>query len=327
MVDNFSTDKGLRVNDPVITSVVQGYSNSEGIASFIAPAVPVDTRSGQIIRFGKEHFAVMNLNRAPGTSIKRVGPGFTVDSYTIKQHAIGSEVPREVYEEASNGDARIDLRAQAALRASALLAQSWESQVVAKVYNVAAYEAGNVIAAAGSVSDMDDLIASAQEQIRSQIGRYANSAVIGADTRRLLRKSATYRDRIKYTSSASVSMDMIGAWWDLSRGVKAGVRQQLNDAGGLENMVPAGSILLFYNPEGTETDTFLPAEQASAAEAAFAYTYTLRGYPIAEAERFDPDNKTYVTDLIAEQDINLVGMGATGKVGAAVLITGITDIS
>ena len=323
MASSFSTDFELRVNDPVITSVVQGYSNSEGIAGFVAPIVNVQTRAGKVITFGKEHFAVMDLGRSPGGRIKRIGPSFGVSNYYIRQYAVGSEVPREVYEEAMSNAARIDLRTQAALRTAATLEQAWESQVVAKCWDASAYETSNVIAVGGPVTDFDSLIQDAQELIRAQIGRYANSAIIGSGVSRAIRRSATYRDRIKYTSAGSINTDMISGWWDLSRGVKVAKRQKLVD-GMLVDMVNPNSILLFYNPENATSDGFMPAAQSSASDAAFAYTYQLEGYPMAEQERFDEDNKTYVTDLIAEQDINLVGMGVNGKVGAAVLITGIT---
>lgn len=325
MADNSSNFRALRVSDDVITSVIQGYANSEAIAGFLAPTVPVQTRAGKVIRFGKENFAVMDLQRQPGGRIQRIGPSFGESSYFIRQHAIGSEVPREVYEEAMNGAAQIDLRSQAAIRTAATLLQSWEASVISKVYDATQYEVANVVNIAGAVADYDNLIADAQELIRKQIGRYANSAVIGSNVNRFLKRNAGYRDRIKYTSSGSVNLDMVASWWDLGRGVKAGLRQKLDNAtGNLVDMVPADSILLFFNPEGAVNDGFLPSTQADAAEAAFAYTYQLDGYPIAEAERFDEENKCYVTDLIAEQDIQLVGMGENGKVGAAVLITGIT---
>jgi hypothetical protein len=325
MPTNFSTDAQLRVNDPVITSVIQGYSNSEGIASFVAPVVPVPTRAGKVIRFGKENFAVMDLRRSPGGNVKRLGSSFETDTYYIRQHAIGSEVAREVYEEAMNGDAKLDLRAQAAIRTAAALQQSWEADVIDQLWDTTKYETANVIAAGGVVADYDNLIADAQELIRKQIGRYANSAVIGSGTSLAVRRNSVYRDRVKYTSSASINLDMIAAWWGLSRGVKAATRQRLDlTTGLLTDMVPAGSILLFYNPEGATVDGFLPSDQADRAEAALAYTYTLEGYPIAEEERFDADRKVFVTDLIAEQSVQVVGMGETGKVGAGVLITGIT---
>lgn len=325
MPNQFSTSAQLRVNDPVITQIIHGYTPSEGIAGFIAPTVNVDVRAGKTIQFGKEGFAVMDLARAPGTPIKRVTPNFDVKSFYIEQHAVGAEVTREQYEEAANGEAKLDLRMQAALRAAAALEQSWESRVIQQVYNASAFETNCQIAVGGAVADYDNLIQDAQEAIRSQIGRYANSAVIGSDVYRFIRRSPVYRDRVKYTSSSSINQDMISTWWDLDRGVRVAKRQRLNPTTGLlEDMVPAGSILLFYNPEGASNDGFLPAKEADRAEAALAYTYQLNGYPIAEPERFDEDRKVYVTDLIAEQSVQVVGLGATGKVGAGALITGIT---
>jgi len=90
-------------------------------------------------------------------------------------------------------------------------------------------------------------------------------------------------------------------------------------------MVPTGSILLFYNPEGSGNEGFIPDPAADPNTASFAYTYQLDGYPIAEEERFDEDRKVFVTDLIVEQNIVPVGMGVTGKIGAGVLIQGITS--
>lgn len=325
MVSNFSTGQELRINDPVITNLIHGYSNSAGIAGFIAPIVNTDVRAGKVIKFGKESFAVMDLARAPGSNIQRVGAQFDVEAFFLEQHAIGSEVAREVYEEAVNGAARIDLRSQAAMRAAALLEQSWEARVVEKVYATAAYETANVVAVNGAVVDYDTLIQDAQELVRAQIGRYANSAVIASDVYRFVRRNAAYRDRIKYTSAASVNSEMISTWWDLSRGVRTAMRQKLSPTGALVDMVPSGSILLFYNPEDAESDGFTASAQSDSSQAAFAYTYQLSGYPIAEEERFDSDRKVFVTDLIAEQSIQLVGLGNTGKCGAAVLLTGINS--
>lgn len=314
----------LRVADPVLTQIVHGYQNSESISGFLAPTVNVPTRSGQVIKFGKESFAVTETGRAPSSKIRRVSASFDKESYFIEQNALGAEVPIELYEEAMNGAAKLNLRTLAAMRASAQLQQSWDAKVVSTVYDSTKYETANVINAAGAVTDFDVLIQDAQEVIRRQIGRYANSAVIASDVARFIKRNAGYKDRIKYTSAGSINTNMVAQWWDLSRGVKTAMRQKLNPDGTLADMVPAGTILLFYNPDGVVNDGFLPVMGADRAAAAFAYTYSLQGYPVAEAERYDPETRTFLTDIILEQSIQLVGLGATGKVGAGVLITGIT---
>jgi len=326
MPSQFSSLGTLRVNDPVITNIVHSYANAEGIAGFIAPTVPVPVRAGKIIKFGKEAFSVLDLSRAPGTNLKRITPAFGVDTFYLEQHAIGAEVTREAYEEAENGQARIDLRSMAAMRAAALLQQSWEARVIDKVYDPTLYETNCVVSVGGPVVDYDILIQDAQEIIRGQVGRYANSAIIGSDVYRFIRRNPIYRDRVKYTSASSINSDMISSWWDLKRGVRSALRQKLDvTTGALTSMVPTGSILLFYNPEGSGNEGFIPDPAADPNTASFAYTYQLDGYPIAEEERFDEDRKVFVTDLIVEQNIVPVGMGVTGKIGAGVLIQGITS--
>lgn len=326
MVSSYSSSSAQRVNDPVITNLVHGYSNSEGIAAFIAPVVNVSVRAGKVVTFGKENFAVMDLARAPGGNVKRLGATYETRTFYLEQHAIGASVPREAYEEALNGETKINLRTLAALRAAQTLEQSWEARVIDKVYDTAAYETANVVAAGGAVTNYDNLIQDAQELVRAQVGRYANSAILAPDVYRAVKRNAVYTDRVKYTSADSVNLGMISSWWDLPRGVKVGMRQKINAAGALVDMIPAGTILLFYNPESDDDAGmgFLPSAQSDIAKPAFAYTYLLDGYPMAEEERFDEDRKTFVTDIIAEQSINLVGLGATGKVGAGALITGIT---
>ncbi len=324
MTNIYSNFGQMRVADPVLTQVIHGYGNAQMISDFIAPVVNVPTRAGLVMRFGKENFAVTETGRAPTSKIKRVSATFSSDAYNIEQNALGAEVPIEHYEEALNGAARLNLRTLSALRAAEQLQQSWEAKVISQVYDATKYETTNVINAAGAVTDFDALIQDAQEVIRGQIGRYANSAIISSNVARYLKRNAGYRDRIKYTSSGSINTELVANWWDLGRGVRTAMRQKLNPDGTLTDMVPAGTILLFYNPEGAVGNGFLPVPGSDRATPAFAYTYNLEGYPVAEAERYDPETRTFLTDIILEQSIQLVGLGATGKVGAGVLITGIT---
>lgn len=325
MAGNFSTAADLRISDPVATTIVHGYANAAAIAPFLAPVVSVSTRAGFTVKFTKENFAVLDLSRAPKTDIKRISANFDKEPYAIQQHAVGAEVPREVYEEALNGPARVNLRAASLKRASVALEQHWENRVIQTIYNASNFEAANVLTIGGAVSSYDALIQDGAEAIRAQVGVYPNSAVISPDVYRYIRANAEYKDRIKYTSQATVNEEAIASWWDLTRGVRVARRQKLNTAtNALESMVPNGTILLFYNPEGGIGQGFTPTNEADAAVPAMAYTYTLDGYPVAEEERYDYDKKTFVTDIMAEQTIQTVGLGATGKCGAGLLIQAIT---
>lgn len=323
-----------RVVDPVITSVVHGYANAESVAPFVAPIVPVDVRAGKIIKYTKEQFAVLNTRRAPGTTIQRLPVNYTNEGYFLNQHAMGAEVTIEAYEEASNGEARVNLRQRAALRATAAIAQSWEDEVINTITTASLYEAANVLTAAGTdkfsdpLSDIETYIQEANELVRRQVGVYANSLLVSADVYNAMRFNPIFRDRVKYTSSGSVNSDMLATWLDLPGGIKVSRRLKLNANGQLVDMMPSGTAVLFYSPANgmpsSQYDSSLVYslnEGADIGTPSAFYTYTLNGYPIASPERFDDDRKVFVTDVIAEQSIMPVGLGETNKVGAAVLMT------
>lgn len=320
----------LRVSDPVLTTIVHGYSQSESVAPFIAPVVPVTARSGKIVKFGKEQFSVITTRRAPGSTIQRIGVAYSSENYTINQHAAAGEVSEEEYEEAVNSAAQIDLRTAAAIRASEAVMQSWEGEVIATIANPANYETSCTLALTGTdkisnpASDPEALVSDGKEAVRAQIGVYPNSAIISPKVFNKLKQHPIFRDRIKYTSEGSVNLDLLANWFDLPRGIKVAKRVYLDPTTELLRDFIGDVILLFYSPEAEAIGSgFLPQRGADKARPSFAYTYALNGYPIATPERYDPDRRVFVTDVIMEQSLNLVGLGETGKCGSGFLFTNV----
>jgi hypothetical protein len=60
----------------------------------------------------------------------------------------------------------------------------------------------------------------------------------------------------------------------------------------------------------------MPALDANYGNPAFAYTYTLTGYPIATPERFNIERRVFSGDILVERSFELVGMGENGKCGS-----------
>lgn len=326
------TNSFMRVSDPVLTNIIHGYRQANSIAPFVAPVVPVTTRSGKIVKFTRQNFAVINTIRTPGQEIKRVGVDLDNESYFLYQHAAAAEVPFEQYEEALNGQARLELRTIAANQAMQAIMQSWELEVVKTITDSTKYEASlNVVTSASDqldsgTSDPEVFVQEIKELIRAQVGVYPSRMVCDPDTFNALKFHPTFRDRVKYTSSGSVTAEMMAQWFDLPGGIRVATRAYLEDDGTLATFMPRGTMVLLYNPEDGESkdlnnESFLPDENASISRPASFYTYQLKGYPLAGVERFDENTKTYVTDIIAEQMIIPVGLGITNKIGAAALVT------
>lgn len=312
----------VRVIDPILTQIAQGYKNVEGVATFFAPAVSMNVRAGRTLVFGKEAFAAQSFLRSPGSNIQKVSNEFGTRSFALRQEAISWSIAEEVAAEAKNGAAAIDLRAYAAKDAANRLMQSWEVQVAAKVQDITQYESGNVLDLAtynggadqfnSPTSDVEVLMDAMKEQVRRQSSVYPNKMVLSPDSFNALKRNKRIRDFMQ--RGILVNEKSLAEIFGLDE-IRVARRLKLNqETGKLENIYNNVAIL-FYHPSGA-TDGFTPALDANYGTPAFAYTYSLSGYPIATPERFNVDRRVFEGDILVERSFELVGMGETGRVGS-----------
>jgi len=312
----------VRVIDPILTQIAQGYRNSDGVATFFAPAVSMNVRAGRALTFGKEAFAAQSFLRAPGTNIQKVQNEFGTRSFALRQEAISWEIAEEVAAEAKNGAAAIDLRAYAAKDAANRLMQSWEVYVAEKVQDIAQYESGNVLDLAtynsgadqfnSPTADVEVLIDDMKEQVRSQCSVYPNKMVLSPDAFNALKRNKRIRDFMQ--RGVLINEKSLAEIFGLSE-IRVARRLKLNqETGALENIYDNVAIL-FYHPSEA-TDGFTPALDANYGNPAFAYTYQLSGFPLAVPERFNLDRRTFTGDLLVEREFQLVGLGETSRAGA-----------
>lgn len=312
----------VRIIDPILTQLAQGYKNAEGVATFFAPVVNMSTRAGRTLTFGKESFAAQNFFRSPGSNIQKISNEFGTRSFALRQEAISWQIAEEVAAEAKNGAAAIDLRAYAAKDAANRLMQSWEVQVSEKVLDVTQYESGNVLDLASynsgadqfnsPTSDVEVLIDDMKEQVRGQIGCYPQKMVISPDAFNALKRNKRIRDFMQ--RGVLVNEKTLAEIFGLDE-IRVARRLKLNqETGALENIYNNVAIL-FYHPSSA-TDGFSAALDANYGVPSFAYSYQLSGYPIATPERFNMDRRVFEGDILVERSMELVGMGETGRVGA-----------
>ena len=301
------------------------YKNTEGVATFFAPAVSMSVRAGRTLVFGKEAFAAQSFLRAPGTNIQKISNEFGTRSFALRQEAISWQLAEEVAAEAKNGAAAIDLRAYAAKDAANRLMQSWEIQVSQKILDVTQYESGNVLDLAtynggadqfnSPTSDVEVLFDEMKEQVRGQIGCYPNKLVLSPDAFNNLKRNKRIRDFMQ--RGILVNEKSLAEIFGLDE-IRVARRLRLNqETGALENIYNNVAVL-FYHPSNP-TDGFTPALDSNYGTPAYAYTYTLSGYPISTPERFNMDRRVFEGDILVERSFELVGMGETGRVGAGAI--------
>jgi hypothetical protein len=301
------------------------YKNTEGVATFFAPAVSMSVRAGRTLVFGKEAFAAQSFLRAPGTNIQKISNEFGTRSFALRQEAISWQLAEEVAAEAKNGAAAIDLRAYAAKDAANRLMQSWEIQTSEKVLDVTQYETGNVLDLASynsgadqfnsPTSDIEVLFDDMKEQVRGQIGCYPNKLVLSPDAFNALKRNKRIRDFMQ--RGILVNEKSLAEIFGLDE-IRVARRLKLNtETSALENIYDNVAVM-FYHPSGS-TDGFTPALDANYGTPAYAYTYTLAGYPISTPERFSMDRRVFEGDILVERSFELVGMGESGRVGAGAI--------
>lgn len=293
-----------RVVDPVLTNHVRGYTNQEYVGRTLAPRVDVGTRGFKVIKFDRDSFknASKAHRRAPGAAIPRLQFGFSSEPIALYQEAIAGQVPIENQEEAAAVPG-IDLQMHTAMTTMDIIQLREEIETAQLLTDAANYAVSNKVALAGgdkwtdAASKPKDVVNTGKEAIRKKIGRYPNTAIISPAAFNALDQHAAIRDQFKYTSSASITEEMLARYFGLER-VRIGKAVYVGDDDVehdcWDNVMVMGYVHGAANPG-------MPS---------FAYTYGLRGYPLARQVWWDPDTESWVGPVLDERRPYIVGADA-----------------
>ena len=285
------TPGAARVIDPVLSTIAQGYQNSDMIASALFPQVAVPLRGGNIITFGKEDFMLYGTQRAPGENTKRVQFGYSGSPYALVDYSLEGQVPIENVQEGQNGPG-IDHAAMAVRKVAAIMALRLEKQSADIARTAATYAAANKITLSGTAQWSDfsgtsqpiQAIETAKEAIRAATGKRPNTVVMGAAVMAKLRQHPVVVDRMKYTGRDVATADILAALFGVSR-VLVGDAIYSNDAGTAFVDVWGKDVVVAYTELASLADMGSPS---------YGYTYNLGGYPIAEEAYYDRNTKSWV---------------------------------
>lgn len=280
-----------RVIDPVLSTIAQGYQNSEMVANYLFPTVPVSLRGGNIITFGKEGFMLYGSQRAPGENTKRVSFGFSGAPFALVDYSLEGLVPIEVQEEASNGPG-IDMGAGAIGEVSAIMALRLEKQAADIARTAASYAAANKTTLSGTAQWSDftgtsqpiQAIETAKEAVRAATGKRPNTVVMGAAVMAKLRQHPVVVDRIKYTGRDVATPELLASLFGVAR-VVVGDAIYSNDAGTAFTDVWGKDVIVAYTEIGSMVSRGLPS---------YGYTYQLNGYPMVEEPYYDRSAKSWI---------------------------------
>lgn len=295
-----------RVIDPVLSTVAQGYKHADRVGMVLFPAVDVLARGGKTIEFSKESFRLMNSRRAPGANTYRRQFGYEGKPFVLVQDAQNSGVPRELLDDAKNVPG-IDLGRRAVNGVMQGLTLNLEYEQAKLATDSGNYSAGCKVALAGTdrwsdvTSDPLKHVMDAKEAVRSSAGLDPNRMVISKPTFNALRLNVKIQEKFKYTSSDSITAEMLAAYFDL-------------------DILAVGKTKILTGPENNPVFedvwgnsavlAYVPAAPEGYEEPSFGYTYTLRGHPFVEQPFWDNDTKTWVYGVTYERSPLLTGIAS-----------------
>lgn len=296
---------GARVVDPILTNHARGYSHPDRIAHVLFPRVSVPVRGFKRIEFGKESFRLYSTRRAPGARTKEIVFGYEGKPASLDQYALDAIVPREHVQEAERGPG-INLQMEAVSVVQDVMSLDAEVQAATLATNASNYSAGNKETLSGTdqwdhaSSKPKVVINEAKEAVRKKIGREPNTLVLGPGAYRALDDHPAILDKIKYTSSESISLDLLKRYFQVDEVVVGrsifveGDESEFTDVWG-------NYAVLAYVPRGGAASVRVPS---------YGYTYQLDGHPFAEPMAFDRNRKSWVAGVTDERSPELVGAEA-----------------
>ena len=285
--------KQLRVEDPVLTKVAQGYTNAQFIGTQIFPVVPTAKEGGKIPQFGKESFKIYNTLRSIRSKRSRVDLGYGAIEYALAEHSVEIPVDDREKEEATK-PIQPEINATKAAMDIILLGHEHLAGTLAQDEDT--YEADHVVTLAGGDqwSDHDNSdpindIEEGKEKIRESIARRPNLLVLGAKVYAALKHHPKLVGRIKYSQKGVVTPQLMATLFDVDE-VLIGEAVYADDDGKFHD-IWGKNAMLFWVPKAVALGT-----------PAFGYTLRKEGRPKVFKYRDESVN----SDIVVAEDIYTV---------------------
>lgn len=300
-----------RIVDPILTTVVQGYIQPEFVGDALFPPIPVSKRSGLVVEFGKEDFALFDTRRAPGAATKRRNINYGNRRYSLYQDRLEGELPREHLEESSG--VGVDLQAEAAESTMRSIDLRKEYDQAAIATNAINYGPNHKVVLSGTSqwsapgSNPSGDIRTWRQSVRGSTGVYPNVMLLGPKVFDTFCEHEQIKDKIKHTSSDSITADAIASMFTLDKVVVA-TSLVLDNAGNFSDIW--GNVVIL---------AYVPQTRRSIRTPSYGYTYTLQGYPIAERPYWDDNHACWYFPVTAERSPELTGV-ASGFLAQSVTI-------
>ena len=232
--------------DAILTNISVAYLQKQDnfIADKVFPIVPVDKKSDKFFVYTKnDWFRDEAQRRADATESAGSGYNLSTGTYSAEVYAFHKDVGDQTV---ANADAPLNPLREATEFVTQRLLLRRELQFVSDFFTTGVW-ADDVTGVAGSPSsgetkqwsdytssDPIDDIEEAKSEVLSNTGMEPNTLVLGYEVFRQLKNHPDLVDRIKYTSSQTITEDMLARMFDLDRVLVAKAVKATNREGAAE---------------------------------------------------------------------------------------------
>ncbi|CAM5520785.1 major capsid protein [Eoetvoesiella caeni] len=288
------SNKQVRVIDPILSNIALGYANPENIGFHLFPSVPVRQRGGQVLQFNADSFKRYNARRAPGTNTKRVSFGYAGKPFALHQDSLEGVVPFEHMQDASEVPG-LNLGTEAVNEVLSILHRETEIEQAGIALNAGNYGNDNKVTLAGTdqwtdpASDPAAQIREYGEAIRAKVGIRPNTLALSAAGFNALCEHPKILERFKYTSSDSVTKEMLAKLLNLAK-VVVGEAVYMSDAESMVDVWGKDAVL-----------AYVPQIITSSRAPSYGYTYVLEGHPQVEEAYSERNAKSWIYPVTYER--------------------------
>ena len=280
-----------RLINPITTAIARGYNHVFApVAQLLFPIVPVLQRGGKVVEFSQDDFRLISTGRAPGQNTKRVSFGHAGSDYTLADHSLEARVTVEEAGEASS--VGIDLISRSIRGVQRIIDVERENQSAVLATTPANYAAGSKLEITVNASRYDDPtsdplgnIAAAREAIRSKIGVYPTTMILGPLVASALKIHPDVLAALKDTDLKKATIADLALIFEVPN-IVVGEGTYWNGTSFVD--IWGKNIVLAYTQPATLADGGSPA---------YGYTYQLEGMPFVEPEYYDNNTKSWYYPL------------------------------
>ena len=266
----------LRMVDPILSTIAQGYSNTSLVSEALFPIVNVSKSKMKIPVFGKEAFYLRAVDCAIRAHSNRIPPiEISLIDFETQERDLEMALDHLEQEEASNLEMYMS---QITKTLADSIALTREKTAADMAQDETLYDAGmKTVITSGTAfddytntTDPIEVIKDGLEAVRGKIGKFPNTMVLGESVFRVLMSHPKILDKIKYSSLGKATKSILKELTDIPN-IEVGLSVYTNDGNSFTDIWQDNIILAYVdkNEKGKRSE-FNPS---------YGYTFRRSGMP------------------------------------------------